>query len=83
MEEKKEFRRYGLSGIYIFDTFPGEEKRQPTCIEDCQEKTRLVWLEGQDKECLVNTANILCTILHNFAESLEKQGIIQFTEKED
>lgn len=31
-----ELKRRDLSGIYIFDTFPGEQKRQPTCIEDCQ-----------------------------------------------
>lgn len=83
MKEKKEFKRYGLSGIYIFDKFPEETKRQPTCIEDCQEKTRLEWLESQDFKCLVNTVNILCNVLHNFAESLEKQGIIQFTEGKD
>ena len=26
----KELKRRDLSGIYIFDTFPGESKRQPT-----------------------------------------------------
>lgn len=30
----KELKRRDLSGIFIFDTFPGESKRQPTCIED-------------------------------------------------
>lgn len=83
MEEKKEFKRYGLSGIYILDAFPEETKRQPTCIEDCQEKTRLEWLERQNFKYLVDTVNILCNVLHNFAESLEKQGLIRFTEKKD
>lgn len=43
-------KRYGLSGIYIFDKFPGEERRQPTCIEDCQEEARAQWLEGLEEE---------------------------------
>ena len=30
----KELKRRDLSGIYIFDTFPGESHRRPTCIED-------------------------------------------------
>lgn len=31
-------KRRSLSGIYIFDQFPGEDSRNPTCIEDCQEE---------------------------------------------
>ena len=36
----KELKRRDLSGIFIFDTFPGEIHRRPTCIEDCQTETR-------------------------------------------
>ena len=35
-----ENKRRGLSGIFIFDQFPGEERREPTCVEDCQKETR-------------------------------------------
>lgn len=35
-----ELKRRDLSGIFIFDTFPNEERRRPTCIEDCQQSTR-------------------------------------------
>lgn len=51
--------RRNLSGIYIFDKFPEDEKRQPTCIEDCQEETRLEWLSSLELEALYNTAKIL------------------------
>ena len=47
--ETTELKRRGLSGIYIFDTFPGEERRKPTCVEDCQESTRREWLETLEK----------------------------------
>lgn len=36
----KELKRRDLSGIFIFDTFPGESHRRPTCIEDSQPETR-------------------------------------------
>lgn len=76
-------KRYGLSGIYIFDKFPEEERRQPTCIEDCQEETRTQWLEGLEREALIRTVNILCETLHNFTENLVSQGIISFDEEEE
>lgn len=76
-------KRYGLSGIYIFDKFPGEEGRQPTCIEDCQKETRTQWLEGLEKEALIRTVNILCETLHNFTEKLVSQGAVSFEEEEE
>ena len=71
-------KRYGISGIYIFDKFPGEEKRQPTCIEDCQPETRQKWFESLETEALIRTLHHLCTTLHNFAENLESEGVISF-----
>ena len=50
-----ELKRRDLSGIYIFDTFPGEQKRQPTCIEDCQQGTRRKWCMAQTQDCLRDT----------------------------
>lgn len=43
--------RRNLSGI--FDKLEGEEKPIPTCIEDCTPETRLKWLEGLEKEALL------------------------------
>ena len=33
-------RRRNLSGIYIFEKFEDEKKREPTCFEDCSEETQ-------------------------------------------
>jgi hypothetical protein len=52
-------KRRDLSGIYIFDKFDGEPKRQPTCFEDCQEATQDAWLDSLSKEALKNLAKKL------------------------
>lgn len=31
-----ELIRRNISGIYIFDKFPSDERHRPTCVEDCQ-----------------------------------------------
>lgn len=61
-------KRRNLSGIYIFDKFPEEEHREPTCIEDCQEETRKKWLEAQDKEALIRTVEFLCETLRKISD---------------
>ena len=61
-------KRRGLSGMYIFDKFPEDEKREPTCIEDCQKETREKYLKEQDKEFLINTIEILCETIRNMAD---------------
>lgn len=67
---EQELKRRDLSGIFIFDTFPGEERRKPTCIEDCQQETRRQLLMTKNKEwmreCisqLVKTFKDLCNYL--------------------
>lgn len=66
-------KRRNLSGIYIFDKFPEDEKRKPTCIEDCQEETRRKWLEALEKEALIRTIEHLCSTLRNLSDQF---GII-------
>lgn len=61
-------KRRGLSGMYIFDKFPEDEKRKPTCIEDCQKETREKYLKGQDEEFLINTIEILCETIRNMSD---------------
>lgn len=51
----EELIRRNISGIYIFDEFPNEDKRQPTCIEDCQQETRRKWCMGVDETALRDT----------------------------
>lgn len=66
-------KRRNLSGIYIFDKFPEDERRQPTCIEDCQEETRKKWLETLEKEALISTVEHLCETLRTISDQF---GII-------
>lgn len=68
-----ENKRRNLSGIYIFDKFPEDEKRQPTCLEDCQEETRKKWLETLEKEALINCVEHLCKTIRAISD---KFGII-------
>lgn len=63
--------RSNLSGIYIFDTLEGEEKRTPTCIEDCREETRLRWLNSLEKEDLINAVERLCVTLKSISKQFE------------
>lgn len=69
-----ENKRRSLSGIFIFDQFPGEENRKPTCIEDCQEETRKAWLESLSKEALINTIEYLCETVRNISDQF---GIVR------
>ena len=55
----EDLKRRDLSGIFIFDTFPGEEKRQPTCVEDCQQETRRDWCMSKTPDYLREAINLL------------------------
>ena len=60
--------RRNLSGIYIFEKFQGEEKREPTCFEDCTEATQDKWLDTLEKEALKNLAKHLGNSLVEVAD---------------
>lgn len=64
-------RRRNLSGIYIFDKFEDEEKRQPTCFEDCQEETQDKWLDSLEPEALKNLAKMLGEKLRLIGDQFE------------
>jgi hypothetical protein len=61
-------RRRNLSGIFIFDKFPEEEKRQPTCFEDCQEETQDKWLDSLELPALKSLAKLLAKSLVELAD---------------
>lgn len=69
-----ELKRRDLSGIYIFDTFPNEERRKPTCIEDCQQETRRKWCMEQTKDCLRETIKMLADSLKELADYLQQEN---------
>lgn len=63
----KEVRRRNLSGVYIFHKFDDEEKREPTCFEDCPVERQDEWLNSLEPEAVKNLAKHL-------AETLKKIG---------
>jgi hypothetical protein len=73
---EKELKRRDLSGIYIFDTFPDEKKRQPTCIEDCQQETRRKWCMAQTQDCLRNTIKILAKTFKDTTDYLVSENCV-------
>lgn len=56
-------KRRDLSGIYIFEQFEGEEKRQPTCFEDCTEATQDKWLDTLKIKALKSLSKQLAATL--------------------
>ncbi len=53
------------------DKFEGEEKRQPTCFEDCQESTQDKWLESLEREALVSLAKQLAKTIKDIGDQLD------------
>ena len=65
-----ELKRRDLSGIFIFDTLPGDKKRKPTCVEDCTPENRREWCMTKDAAYLrqvitmeANTFKDVCNYL--------------------
>ena len=71
-----ELKRRDLSGIYIFDTFIGEQKRQPTCIEDCQQETRRKWCMAQTQDCLRDTIKHLAQTFKDMTDYLVSEKCV-------
>jgi len=64
-------KRRNLSGIFIFDKFEDEEKREPTCFKDCQEATQDKWLDSLDQEALKRLAKKLGATIREIGEQLD------------
>lgn len=85
--QSQQHKRRDISGIYIWDQFPDDEKRQPTCIEDCQQETRRAWLmKRNDKvyakqaiRMIYDTFLELCDYLHK-EDCLNDDRFKEFTE---
>ena len=73
-------KRRGLSGIFIFETFPGEERRKPTCFEDCSEEKQDEWLNSLNTEALKNLSKSLAKTLINVADQF---GITTVSSEEE
>lgn len=85
--QSQQHKRRNISGIYIFDQFSDDEKRQPTCIEDCQQETRRSWLMKRNDKVYAKQAIAkiydsfleLCGYLHN-EDCLDDETLKDFTE---
>ena len=85
--QSQQHKRRNISGIYIFDQFPDEGKRQPTCIEDCQQETRRAWLMKRNDKVYAKQAITmiydsfleLCDYLHN-EDCLDDKDFKAFTD---
>lgn len=72
--------RRSLSGIYIFHKFDEDERREPTCFEDCPEEKQDEWLNNLDPEAVKTLAKELGTVLRMIGDQF---GIMQKETPED
>jgi hypothetical protein len=63
--------RRNLSGIYIFHKFEDEERRQPTCFEDCPEEKQDEWLNSLDPEAVKHLAKQLGNTLRTIGDQFD------------
>jgi hypothetical protein len=70
--------RRNLSGVYIFHKFNEDDRRQPTCFEDCPEEKQDEWLNSLDPEAIKSLAKHLGKTLRNIGDQFELS-----TESED
>lgn len=68
--EKTRIRR-DLSGIYIFDKFEGEEQREPTVFEDCNEETQDKWLDTLEPEALKRLSKQLAQTIREIGDNFD------------
>lgn len=66
----KENRR-NLSGVYIFHKFDEDERRQPTCFEDCPVEKQDEWLNSLDPEGVKSLAKHLATTLRTIGDHFD------------
>jgi hypothetical protein len=63
--------RRNLSGIYIFHKFEDEERREPTCFEDCPEEKQDEWLNSLDAEAVKNLSKQLGKTLRKIGDQFD------------
>lgn len=64
-------RRRNLSGIYIFHKFEDEDRREPTCFEDCPIEKQEEWLNSLDPAAVKNLAKQLAGTIKEIGEQLD------------
>jgi len=64
-------KRRNLSGIYIFHKFEDEDRRKPTCFEDCPIEKQDEWLNSLDAEAVKNLAKQLAGTIKEIGNQLD------------
>lgn len=70
MTQEKVNRR-NLSGIYIFHKFEDDERREPTCFEDCPEDKQDEWLASLEPEAVKNLAKQLAKTIRSIGDQFD------------
>ena len=63
--------RRNLSGIYIFHKFEDDERREPTCFEDCPEEKQDEWLNSLNAEAVKNLSKQLAKTLRTIGNQFD------------
>ena len=71
MDNVNEVNRRNLSGVYILHKFIDEEKKQPTCFEDCPVEIQDKWLESLELDAVRNLAKILGGALREIGDQFD------------
>lgn len=70
----EKLNRRNISGIYIFHKFEDEERREPTCFEDCPEEKQDEWLNSLEPEAVKNLAKQLARTIRSVGDQLDLYG---------
>lgn len=71
---RNEVNRRNISGIYIFHKFEDEDRREPTCFEDCPDDRQDEWMNTLDPEAVKNLAKQLARTIRSLGDQLDIYG---------
>lgn len=63
--------RRNLSGIYIFHKFDDDDRKRPTCFEDCPEEKQDEWMDSLEPEAVKNLAKQLGKTIRDIGDRFE------------
>jgi len=67
----QKINRRNLSGIYIFHKFDDEERREPTCFEDCPEEKQDEWMDSLEPSAVKQLAKHLAGIVRKIGDQFD------------
>ncbi|NBP67774.1 MAG: hypothetical protein EBR30_02515 [Cytophagia bacterium] len=71
MIDNQKINRRNLSGIYIFHKFDDEERREPTCFEDCPEEKQDEWMDSLEPSAVKQLAKHLASTLRKIGDNFD------------